>query len=271
MYKQNLHTHTCFCDGRNTPEEMIKAALDKGFDSIGFSGHAYTAHDTSWCMPHELTPKYYAECRMLSERYRGKIDVYTGIEQDLFSEKPELPYDFIIGSVHYLLPNADAAVDESPDVLRCAADKYFAGDMMRLVREYYSLMVELPERTGCDIIGHFDLITKFIERDPTLFDADGEEYLDIALCAAKELAEKQVIFEINSGAVSRGYRTSPYPSRTLLSEMARLGAKITFSSDSHAKWSLDFGYEDMQRLAVECGFEYIYVMKYGAFVREKIV
>lgn len=42
MYqKQNLHTHTCFCDGKDTPEEMIQEALKRGFDSLGFSMHSY--------------------------------------------------------------------------------------------------------------------------------------------------------------------------------------------------------------------------------------
>ena len=36
---QNLHTHSTYCDGADTPEEMIETALEKGFTSIGFSGH----------------------------------------------------------------------------------------------------------------------------------------------------------------------------------------------------------------------------------------
>ena len=34
VYKQNLHTHTTFCDGKNTPEEMITWAIDKNFTHI---------------------------------------------------------------------------------------------------------------------------------------------------------------------------------------------------------------------------------------------
>ena len=41
-YLQNLHTHTTYCDGRDTPVEMIESAIAQGFDSIGFSGHSYT-------------------------------------------------------------------------------------------------------------------------------------------------------------------------------------------------------------------------------------
>ena len=40
-YLQNLHTHSTYCDGKDTPEEIINAALDMGFDSVGFSSHSY--------------------------------------------------------------------------------------------------------------------------------------------------------------------------------------------------------------------------------------
>lgn len=40
-YKQNLHTHSTFCDGKDTPEEMVLTVMEKGFSSVGFSGHAY--------------------------------------------------------------------------------------------------------------------------------------------------------------------------------------------------------------------------------------
>ena len=41
MYKQNLHIHTKYCDGKDTPEEMVIAACEKGFQSIGFSMHSF--------------------------------------------------------------------------------------------------------------------------------------------------------------------------------------------------------------------------------------
>ena len=37
--KQNLHTHTLYCDGKDSVEEMVRAAIDKGFTTLGFSGH----------------------------------------------------------------------------------------------------------------------------------------------------------------------------------------------------------------------------------------
>ena len=38
---QNLHTHSTYCDGNDTLEEMIQTCMAKGFTSLGFSGHSY--------------------------------------------------------------------------------------------------------------------------------------------------------------------------------------------------------------------------------------
>ena len=46
----NLHTHSTFCDGVNTPEEIVKSAVERGFSSVGFSGHGYTDFDLCYCM-----------------------------------------------------------------------------------------------------------------------------------------------------------------------------------------------------------------------------
>ena len=37
--KANYHTHTTFCDGADTPEEVVKEALRLGMTHLGFSGH----------------------------------------------------------------------------------------------------------------------------------------------------------------------------------------------------------------------------------------
>lgn len=57
MHKQNLHTHTVYCDGADTPEEMVISALSKGFDSIGFSGHSYMSY-SDYCGDTDKTEEY---------------------------------------------------------------------------------------------------------------------------------------------------------------------------------------------------------------------
>ena len=97
---QNLHTHTDFCDGKNAPEEMIKAAIEKGFDSLGFSGHAPSVHRLDWEM-HDLTG-YAKRITELKSKYAGVIDVYLGTELDYYAapEVLDIKFDYTLGSVH---------------------------------------------------------------------------------------------------------------------------------------------------------------------------
>ena len=43
--KTNYHTHTTWCDGKDTPEAVVVAAIEKGFYAIGFSSHAMLPED----------------------------------------------------------------------------------------------------------------------------------------------------------------------------------------------------------------------------------
>ena len=74
-WKANLHTHTSFCDGKNSPEEMVRSAVEKGFDVLGFSGHSYTPFDETYCMSSENTRRYQEEVRRQAETYRDQIRV----------------------------------------------------------------------------------------------------------------------------------------------------------------------------------------------------
>lgn len=65
--------------------------------------------------------------------------------------------------------------------------------------------------TKCDFIGHFDLLTKFNEGYKH-FDETKDAYLEPAITAMHKLAALGIPFEINTGAMSRGYRSAPYPS-----------------------------------------------------------
>ena len=41
LNKQNLHIHSTYADGKDTPEEIIQEAIKRGYDSIGFSEHSF--------------------------------------------------------------------------------------------------------------------------------------------------------------------------------------------------------------------------------------
>ena len=71
MELKNFHTHTTYCDGKNTAEEMILAAINQGFTVLGFSGHSHTSIDPSYCMTTDETRRYINELKALAERTSG--------------------------------------------------------------------------------------------------------------------------------------------------------------------------------------------------------
>ena len=235
MMYSDLHIHTTFSDGKNSPEEMVLSAIDKGLKTIGFSDHSVTTFDSSYCMKAEQISNYIKEIERLKEKYRDKIEVLCGIEQDLYSTKVDYKFDYIIGSVHYIrLQDEYVPVDSSAQTLKDAANKYFDGDIYPLIEEYYRAVSTVAEETGADIIGHFDLITKFQEKDP-LFDENDERYIKAWRSAVDKLIKADIPFEINSGAISRGYRTTPYPSPEIREYIIKSGGRFIYNSDSHNK------------------------------------
>ena len=91
--KCNFHTHSQFCDGKNTAEEMVLSAIKKGFDVLGFSSHCmhplnpqfYKPFDHIWHIPSENIKAYTEEIRRLKEKYADKIKIYLGFEADYFA------------------------------------------------------------------------------------------------------------------------------------------------------------------------------------------
>ena len=166
-----------------------------------------------------------------------------GLEQDILT-KDFAEYDYTIGSVHWLtMPDGHhVSVDWTPEKLREGAEKYFGGDMYALAEAYYETVSRVVEVTKCDIIGHFDLVTKFNERDPSI-DTQDPRYVKAWQQAADILLKTGKAFEINTGAIAKGYRTGPYPSAEIRQYIREHGGKLVLSSDAHQKENIGFQFE----------------------------
>lgn len=248
MIPCNYHTHTCFCDGKHTPEEMVREAIGLGCKEIGFSGHSYTPFDGSFCMSKENTLAYIDAVRAVQEKYAEQIKIYLGIEQDYHSPESTAGYDYIIGSVHYVEKDgAYLSVDESKETQIAIVEQYYGGDFYSFVEDYYEVVSDVYNKTRCHIIGHFDLITKF-NRERDLFDPGHPRYMAAARKALDALLDAPAILEVNTGAMSRGYTTEPYPTRDIISRWVSAGKEIIFSSDCHSKDHILFGYDIYETL-----------------------
>ena len=267
-YKQNLHTHSIYCDGKDAPEETVKRALELGFNSIGFSGHSPTSYSDAYHF--DKSEEYKKEIYRLKEKYRGIIDVYCGLEFDMYSGVDTTGYEYLIGAMHYLKLGEDyVGFDRSAEVVKKVIDEHFGGDGLKFAKEYYAQLSNLSEYGKFDIVGHFDLITKNIE-NANLFDVNSKEYKKYAIDALNVLAEKFDVFEVNTGAIARGYRTTPYPAPFILKEMKSLGSKLIITSDCHDKNYLDCQFKETEQYVKSYGFNEIYYFDNGQFKPCKI-
>lgn len=251
--KCNYHTHSKYCDGNNTLREMIESAIAKGFTDLGFSGHSYTPFDEEVSMSVEDTGRYETEIDSLKSEYADRIKILAGIEQDYFSEMTTENYDYVIGSVHYTYKAGRyLSVDETPELFEMAVKDYYGNDVYDFVEDYYNLVSDVVEKTGADIIGHFDLITKFNEGE-RFFSESHPRYAAAVDRALEKLIPTGKLFEINTGAMSRGYKTAPYPAKDILIKIAEAGGRFILSSDSHSADTIDAGFEEVRKLLEELG------------------
>ena len=262
---QNLHSHTTYCDGSLTVEEMVRAAIAKGCDSFGFSGHSYMAWDPEPTISPDDTRRYMLDVASVRDKYAGEIEVFCGIEQDYHSDGPPVGFDYIIGAVHYL-KKADAfiSVDTGAKHQQASVDEYYNGDYYAFVEHYYETIADIAKTTA-DIVGHFDIVTKF-NFDDSRFDTSHPRYIDAALGAMSEILKSRKLFEVNTGAMYRQIKKEQYPSAFLLKELCKQGGEVILSSDSHDAESICWKFDDMRELMKTIGFNYIKKLTGDGFV-----
>lgn len=253
----DFHMHTSYSDGKNTAEEMVLQAIKLGLHSVGIAEHMTVSFDIESCMSEEVIPLYKNEMKRLKSKYGDRIKVLCGIEYDYDSDvrTDDLSeYDYIIGSVHYLKVNNEIySVDLSPDETKRCVINAFGGDYDAYAEAYFEKVARLKQKTDVDIIGHFDLITKFRDRGASP-DENSERYIKAYKSALDELCGSAV-FEVNTGAITRGYRTTPYPSDEILREIKKRNGGVILSSDAHSKDGICAHFDECREKLVSLEFE----------------
>ncbi len=256
------HTHTVFCDGKNTAEEMLLRAIEAGCPEYGFSGHAYTIGDEDWCMSKEGEEAYRVEILRLKEKYKDKIKVYLGIEMDSLSKTKTEVFDYVIGSVHTLVKDGvRATVDGGSFEERLGnINKLWGADPYAFVEDYFSAVGEIYCQMKPDIIGHFDIVCKFNEKE-RMFDENHPRYKAAATAALDKLLAAPSVMEFNTGAVWRGYKSNFYPADFILQKIAEAKKPMLITSDSHDRDSILFGFDEAVRKLDAFGIKYLTSME----------
>lgn len=252
MILSDLHIHTNFCDGKDSPEDIVKSAIEKKISCIGFSCHSYVPFDEECCIAKEQISTYIETINYLKEKYKDRIKILLGIEQDFYSEPPPSGlYDYVIGSVHYLKINDEYfPLDLSKKSFVDLVNKHFDGDYIKLCEKYFETVILMADKVKPNILGHLDLITKF-NKDFCLFDENNERYQTAIKKVIDKIIALSITFEINTGGIARGYKTNTYPNISTIKYIFEKGGKLIFSSDSHSKNTLCFEFEKWNKILKE--------------------
>ena len=255
MIKQNLHTHSQYDDGKDAIDEIVQKAQERGFTILGFSGHGYYAKDDSSMTP-EKTKQYIQDVRQAQQQAPNGLKIYLGIEEDSMAPIENVEdFDYVIGSVHYLEHNGKIyPIDYSQEQFDEMLKEGYQNDINALAKDYYLAIERQAQNPNIQIIGHLDLIAKYNE-DQTYYCFDDPKILSYAKNAIEQLVKAGKIFEMNSGAMAREYRNSPYPSIELLKLIYEANGKILINTDCHDKEYLDYGMQICLDLAKQIGFK----------------
>ena len=263
VFPSNLHCHTSYSDGNGQCEDYIRAAVEKGFISIGISDHSPAVYDECG-IPAEKYTEYLAEMVSLKKKYRDIIEVYTGIEREYYAPFDSSGLDYVIGSSHYLKNESGEfiTIDYLHEDFKRAIDAF--GSVQALVEKYYSNIADIARVQKPDIIGHLDIVGK-LNIDNCYFDENSAWYDRLTNTVCDAIAQSGCIVELNTSGPAKKGRSDPFPRPPLLLKLRRRGIPTTLSSDAHATQDLDFWFSEGIPLLKECGYQSIRMLRGGIF------
>lgn len=242
----DYHTHSILSDGHAPYETMVRAAIEKGLNEIGFSDHV-CLKPVSWAIDEIDLPVMTGQILEVREKYGHLINIKYGIELDYFPGREEelhyitesLPLDYVIGSVHF--------IDEwNFDVDRSLYGKWTNDS---LYQKYYDIVQQAVDSNLFDIIGHIDIIKKFgiyPESDQTFLYEE----------TAKRIREKNLVVELNTGGLDRPCAEF-HPGQQWIEILHANDIPVTITSDAHYPEQIARHFEDGIALLRKAGYRRI--------------
>lgn len=259
--KSNLHSHTQFCDGRSSMEEILRSAIDAGFKTWGFSPHAPICLESPCNMKIENVEPYLEEINRLRKLF-PEIKILAGMEVDYIDENngpasPEVKnygLDYVIGSVHFI-PNQKGIyydTDGSPERFQRYLHEYFEDDLLYVVRTFWNQTQKMIEGGGFDIVGHIDKIALNASTvDPKI--EENPEFIQMAQVAIDMAIKKRLAIEINTKHWGRYSRL--FPHQRFWKHIIEAGIEMPIHSDTHyadkVKDGMDVAFQEMQKIKAE--------------------
>lgn len=223
----DYHMHTFMSDGKDPHEAMVASAEFKGLEEIGFSDHICLM-PVGWAMDLASIPVMVEKVTQLRAERANSITIKLGAEVDYLPGREleilelirSIPFDYVIGSVHFIDDwNFDTDIRPYDQV---SIDKFYT--------DYFKL-VQQSARSGLfDVIGHCDLAKKFAYYPSFRLERLYED-------TARVFRSAGVVVELNTSG-----RIKPcqefYPSALFLEKLLKYKIPITLGSDAHVEQNI---------------------------------
>ena len=245
----DYHMHTPLCrHAVGEPTEYAARALELGFKEIGFSDHAPMPVEDfdDWRMPARSLDQYVEKVQRARRENPTlrilmalEVDFIPGYEEWIKDISARHPWDYLIGSVHYVAPGFDI---DNPTKL----SQWRKHDPYEVWSLYFERLTQAAESGFFQIIGHADLPKKF----NILPKRDTMPLVENFLKAA---ARKGVAMEINTSGLRKECKEM-YPSPAIVRAAQLHGVPLTFGSDAHAPGELGLNFKEAVELAKASGY-----------------
>lgn len=230
--KANYHTHTYRCmHASGLDEEYVLAAIENGFDELGFADHCPWRYNSNFVSPIRMTVEQFAGYRdsvlSLKEKYADQISIKFGLEVEYFPDYMDwmrgladgAGLDYMIFANHYAI---------SDEVC-----PYF-GNWVDLDIYLKSQLAGMECDDFC-YVAHPDTYMKPYN---CVFDSEAERVAEAICKRAKELDR---LLEFNLLGLRRGDmlgRDFGYPCKQFWQIAAAHGCRVIIGTDAHAPGQL---------------------------------
>lgn len=247
----DYHTHTPLCHhARGEPVELAAQALRLGLKELGFSDHNPMAKDDfdDWRMKLDDLDSYVEKVERARREYPDlaiklalEVDFIPGFEDWIRDLAARHPWDYLIGSVHYVSEWWDL---DNPKRL----SEWKNRDTDEVWEAYFERLTQAAESKLFDIIGHADLCKKFCFYPK-------QDWLRLAKRFLEAAKRNDLAMELNTAGLRKDCKEI-YPNPRMVQEAARLGVPITFGSDAHAPEEVGMNWSEALELARSSGYRH---------------
>lgn len=249
MLPADYHMHTPLCQHAvGEPVEYAAHAVKMGLTEIGMSDHSPMDRDDfdNWRMRLDQLDEYVEKVQRARREFPGlviklglEVDYLPGYEDWVRRLAARHPWDYFIGSVHYVSDTWDL---DNPQKL----SEWKKRDPFEVWTTYFERLTMAAESQLFDTIGHADLCKKFCFV-PT---QDCSHLYKRFLQAA---AANDVAIEINTAGLRKDCREI-YPSPQILQLACEYHVPLTFGSDAHAPGEVGMNFQEAIQLARDSGY-----------------